>query len=135
MSAQLDSSQPVPLSTTLEDSRINKTPNVFTLLCNNPEDRVKSSMATRKFPLVFKRSETLQQAVCMQAESILPIENQLCLQPSTFKSVHQHSSPWTWAPTSPGHVEVETEVGPVVVTMVNSVLSTEEALRQSLLNK
>lgn len=43
----------------------------------NPKDRVKISMSTRKFPLVFKRSETLSSSA--HTESVLPTQNQLCL--------------------------------------------------------
>lgn len=63
----------------------------------NPEDRVKTPMATRKLSLVFERSETVQQAVCTHTE------NQLCLQPNTFRSAHQYrTSPKRHGPCASG---------------------------------
>ena len=55
-------------------------------------------MATRTFFLVFKRSETQQQAVHTQAESSLPTENQLHLQPNTFKRASANTAPHKHGP-------------------------------------
>ena len=50
-------------------------------------------MVTGKFFLVFKSSETQKEALHTLAESSLLTENQLHLQPSTFKRVSTNIAP------------------------------------------
>lgn len=50
-------------------------------------------MVTGELFLVFKSSETQKKALNTLAESSLPIENQLHLQPSTFKRVSTNITP------------------------------------------
>lgn len=81
----------------------------------NPEGRAKSSKATTKISVVFKSSETVQQAVCIHTE------NQLCPPPSASGVSTNTDAPQDTGPSSP--VLAETEVGSVLFSLVNSVLS------------
>lgn len=93
----------------------------------NPEDRLKSSMATRKFPFVFKRSETLCSKQCArrQSPSCLQRTSWAC-SPAPSRVSTNMVSPETKATSSSVLVDVEVEVGSFVFTMVNLVLSREE---------
>lgn len=140
MSAQLDSSNPMPLVITLKYGRGNQTPTGFIILerirYTNPKDRVRISMATRKVPSVFKRPETLSGKQCTPRQSLSCLQQTSC----TCTATSTRQPPPTQVPRQ-GSLQLwahGVEVGSVLFAMANLVLNTEEATpphRQCLPNK
>lgn len=139
MSAQLDSSQPMPLSTTLEDSRVNTTPTVFILLCPNLDIQFlktesKATWPQESFPW-FLKDQRLCAASSVHAGRVDPAYGEpAACNPAPSRVSTNKAPPETWALSNPALVDMEVEVGPVMFSLVNSALSTEEALWQCLLN-
>lgn len=100
----------------------------------SPEDRIQNSMATGKIFLVFKSSESQRKALHALAVSNLPTENQLHLQPNTFKRVSTNKAPPKHGP--PPAVALQRQK---MISLVHhgklSAKHRDETLRQCLLNK
>ena len=143
MSVQLYSSQPVPLPIPPKDSRVNTTPTVFILLCPNLDIHKilkiesKDSWPQENFPWFLKDQRLCASSV--HAGGVHPAYREPAVPPTQHLQEYPPTRlpPKTWAPFSPALVDMEAEVESVMFTMVNSVLSTEEAqaILVKLMNK